>query len=190
VARGPQRVRAVGRRALARPWPRKKSKKRKNTSILGDTHRLHSASLASPWCAAAILQAEVVRVREEASVDGRRRGGVVTRTTSAPALYRVPCAISVRARTSRSPTTPAINGAELGSTAAPTEVMLHRVAAGAYASTDRVAATDDARFEVRGRREGGGHGGGRLLRLAVARRPTPRHTAQPTRPSARPPRYY
>lgn len=71
------------------------------------------------------------------------------RTTSAPAPYRVPCAISVRARTSRSPTTPAIDGAELGSTAAPAEVTLHRVAGGAYASTDRVAATDDARFEVR-----------------------------------------
>jgi hypothetical protein len=56
------------------------------------------------------------------------------------------------------------------------EVTLRRVAGDANASADRAAAAEGAlRGARRGRRGGGGRGGGRLLCLAVARRPTPRH---------------
>ncbi|CAD6245727.1 unnamed protein product [Miscanthus lutarioriparius] len=41
-----------------------------------------------------------------------------------------------------------------GSTPVPAEFTLHRIAGDAYASTDRVAATEGARFEVRGRQPG------------------------------------
>ncbi|CAD6232661.1 unnamed protein product [Miscanthus lutarioriparius] len=60
------------------------------------------------------------------------------------------CCHSPKQRSSsRSPTTRTSVARRWGSTAAPAEVTLRRVAGDAYASTDRVATAEGARFEVR-----------------------------------------